>query len=48
MLLQRKLTLNIGNHSGTLVCHLLRDLKVPGSNLDKDLQFFEIEMKQDV
>ena len=28
--------LRIGKYSGTLVCHLLQDLKDPGSNLDKD------------
>ena len=25
-----------GKHKGTLVCHLLQDLKIPGSNFDKD------------
>ena len=25
-----------GKHGGTLICHLLQDLKIPGSNLDKD------------
>ena len=26
----------LGKHGGTLVCHLLLDLKVPGSKFDKD------------
>ena len=26
----------MGKHSGTWGCHLLQDLKVPASNLDKD------------
>ena len=35
-------------HSGTLVCHLLQNLKVLGSNLDKDLKFIELEMMRDL
>ena len=33
-----------GKHGGTFVSHLLQDLKVPGSNLDKDKKFNELEM----
>ena len=35
-----------GKQGGTEVCHLLQDLKVPGSNLDKDIKWggiFEIQ-----
>ena len=28
--------INARKHGGTMVCHLLQDLKVPGSNLEKD------------
>ena len=38
----------VGKHDGTLVCHLLQDLKVPYSNLDKDRQFIKLEMIQDL
>ena len=32
----------------TLVSHRLQDLKVLGSNLDKDLKFIELEVMQDL
>ena len=35
-------------HGGTLVYHLLQDLKVPGSKLDKDEKFLELEMMRDL
>ena len=34
-------------HCGTWVCHLLQELKVPGSNLDKAYKLIELEMMQD-
>ena len=37
-------TISNGKHGGTLVCHLLEDLKIPGSNLDKDEKFIELEI----
>ena len=30
-----------GKHGGTLVCHLLQDLKVSGSNINKTRNFLE-------
>ena len=30
-------------HGGTLVCHLLQDLKVPGSNLNTDKKCIKLE-----
>ena len=36
---------NAGRPGGTLVCHLSQEVKVPGSNLDKDLKFTEKEIK---
>ena len=41
-------SLSLGKHGGTLVNHLLQDLKVPGSNLDKDQKFIELEMMLDL
>ena len=35
---------NSGKDVGTLVCHLLKDLKVPGLNLDKDKKIIKLEM----
>ena len=31
----RQTTSKVGKHGGTLLCHLLQDLRVPGSNIDK-------------
>ena len=34
--------------AGTLACHLLQDMKVPGSNINKDLKLIKLEMMQDL
>ena len=40
--------INLGKHCGTLVCHVLQDLKIPSSNLDKDEKIIELEMMYDL
>ena len=45
---RKKFQFFIGKNGGTLVCHLLQDLKVPGSNLYKDKKIIELEMMRDL
>ena len=34
-----------GRQGGTFIYHLLQNLKVPGSNFDKDLKFIKLVMR---
>ena len=39
---KKKLPYPLGRQGGTLVGYLLQDLKVPGSNLDKDKNIYRV------